>query len=154
MAESISGGAAVSDKKPDEYRLPTTVYPRHYDLAFKTDLSTSPPTFGGEGLISLDILADTKDITFNLHPSLKVTHIALQATELKTAATVQIPVSALTVDEDQERGRVDLSNVPGGSLKQGSKVKLFLRWESELGGNMVGYYKSDGDKDEAGNTPM
>lgn len=154
MSEPIAGGAAQTPKSPDEYRLPTNVYPRHYDLAFKTDLSSNPPTFSGEALISLDVTADSPSITFNLHPSLNVTHIGLQASELKTAATVQIPMSALSIDKDQERGKVDLSSVPGGALKQGSKAKLFFRWEGELRGNMVGYYKSDGDPDESGKKPM
>jgi aminopeptidase 2 len=44
--------------------------------------------------------------------------------------------------------------VPGGKLAAGTKAKLFFRWEAELGGNMVGYYKSDGDADDNGKKPM
>lgn len=39
--------------------------------------------------------------------------------------------------------------VPGGMLKKDAKdVKLFMRFEGELLGSMMGYYKSEGDLDE------
>jgi aminopeptidase 2 len=138
-----------------DYRLPTNVRPIHYDLALKTDLSSSPPSFGGEALIDLEVTEDSTAITFNIHESLTVTHVAIAAAELKTTAAVQIPPSAITHDAKQERSVVDLAAMPGGKLLAGSKVKLFVRWESNLGDNMVGYYISKGDVDEAtGKKPM
>lgn len=154
MSTAVSGGAAASSQKADEYRLPTDVVPTHYDLAFKTDLESSPPTFLGEALIDLDVRQDTKQIVFNLHPDLKVTNIGIKTLDQKTSTSVQIPVSALTFDKEQERGKVDVSSLPGGGLKTGSKTQLFLRWEAELGNNMMGYYKSEGDPDENGKKPM
>lgn len=106
-------------------------------------------------MIDLDILEDSTSLVFNIHESLNVTNVALTSTELKTTAAVHIPKSAVSHDTKQERTKIDLQSLPGGGLKQGSKVKLFVRWESPLGDNMVGYYKSDGDLDEAtGKKPM
>lgn len=152
MADTILGGASSTDKGT-EYRLPTDVYPRHYELAFKTDLEASSPTFSGEALISIDVLNDTKALVFNHHDALKVTHLAIASTELKTTAAVQLPIKAFSLDKEQERGTIDLSSLPDGGLKAGSKVKLFMRWESDLGRNMVGYYESIGDEDKNGKKP-
>lgn len=174
MSEPRSGGVvAESGAKPEDYRLPTDVYPKvrhgrscriilcfcssckfslvqHYDVAIKTNLHTSPPTFSGEVLVHLDVKADTSKITFNVHPSLKVSHLAISSTELKSTAAVVLPTSALSVNEEQERGVVDLASLPDGGLKAGASAKLWLRFDGELKGNMVGYYKSEGDADEAG----
>lgn len=119
-------------------------------------MHTSPPTFSGEGLIELDVLEDTKTLTFNLHPTLNITHLAISSSDLKSSSAVQIPVDTLTHDKDQERCIVDLSNLPNGSLRSGSKgVKLWTRFEAELGGSMAGYYKSEGDlSEETGKKPM
>lgn len=153
MSSAVSGGAASSTQS-DEYRLPTDVVPTHYELAFKTDLESKPPSFLGEAMIDLDIKKDVKQIVFNLNPDLKVTNIAIKNLDQKTSTSLQIPLSALSVDKDQERGKVDVSSLPGGGLTGGSKAKLFLRWEAELGDNMMGYYKSEGDADANGKKPM
>lgn len=90
---SVLGGvsaAASGVSKTDEYRLPTNVVPTHYDLAFKTDLASSPPTFAGEALIDLEVKEDSSSLTFNIHESLKITHLAISAAELKTSAAVHI----------------------------------------------------------------
>lgn len=146
----IVGGAKSTGEKPVDYRLPTSVFPTHYELAFKTDLSAKKPYFSGEALIDLDVKENTKKLVFNVHPSVKVTNIAISTLEAKTQAAVHIPLKAYSTDEDQERGTVDLSSLPGGELKSGTKAKLFLRWENELGGNMVGYYLSEAEADDQG----
>jgi aminopeptidase 2 len=62
----------------------------------------------------------------------------------------------LKIQKDAERGVLDLSELPGGGLKEGSKgVKVWFRFESELGGSMMGYYKSIGDPDsQTGEKPV
>lgn len=154
MSSAVSGGAASSPTKGDEYRLPTSVVPTHYELAFKTDLESKPPSFLGEAMIDLDVKEDVKQIVFNLNPDLKVTNIAIRNLDQKTSTALSIPLKALSVDKDQERGKIDVSSLPGGGLSAGSKAKLFLRWEAELGDNMMGYYKSEGDADANGKKPL
>lgn len=148
---SVAGGAS-SVTPSSEYRLPTNVVPRHYDLAFKTDLDNQ--RFSGEALIDLDVAETSKNIVFNLEESCQITHISIGTTEAKSSAAVRIPLSALAHDKKQERTTVDLAALPGGQVVGGSKIKLFVRWEAPLGDNMVGYYKSDGDADENGKKPM
>lgn len=102
------------------------------------------------------MLDDTNTLTFNLHPTLKITHLSVSSADLKSSSAVQVPVDALKHDKEQERCVVDLSSLPGGALRSGSKgVKLWTRFEAELGGSMAGYYKSEGDLDEeTGKKPM
>jgi aminopeptidase 2 len=115
----------------------------------KTDLSTTPPSYSGEVLVNLDVTTDITSLVFNLHPSLIVTHLAISSSDLKTMSSLVLPLSQLSVDEKQERATVDLSSLPGGGLRAGGKgVKLFVRFEAELGVSMAGYYKSEGDPDE------
>ena len=81
---------------------------------------------------------------------LKVTHMAITTSDLKSTSSLVLPSSALTVDEEKDRGIIDLKSLPGGGLKAGQKdAKVWFRFESELAGNMVGYYLSEGDEDEA-----
>lgn len=93
---------------------------------------------------------------FNLHKPLKVTHLALKSSDLKSTSSIVLPLEKLSVDEAQQRGSVSLDHVPGGILKKGTEgVKLFFRFEGELSGDMIGYYKSEGDLDEkTGKKPM
>jgi hypothetical protein len=140
---------------PPSYPSIKLIHHQHYDLAFKTDLSTSPPTFSGEALIHLDIHESTSTLTFNVHHTLKITHIAITTSELKSTSTHVLDLSKLKIDKDKERGSVDLGELPGGWLKEGSKGKIWFRFESELSGNMMGYYKSVGDTDsETGIKPV
>lgn len=122
---------------------------QHYDIAVKTDLLSSPPTFSGESIVTLDVSSDTSTLVFNTHKSLKISHIAIATNDIKTSSTLVIPLDQLSYDEEQERGKLDLSKLPGGGLKAGSKgVKVWMKFDAELQGNMVGYYKSEGSTDE------
>lgn len=61
----------------------------------------------------------------------------------------------MSVLEEEERGLVDLKSLPGGGLKAGTKgVKVWFRFEAELSGNMMGYYKSEGDREVEGKKPL
>lgn len=127
---------------PDSaYRLPTAVRPTHYELAIRTDLASSPPSFSGEVTISLEAVEDTKEVVFHAHPELKVSHVALEGHG-------ELALSSLSSDEEKERVSVDVASA--GGLKAGDKKKLFIRYEAELNGNMMGYYRSNSDPDESG----
>jgi len=156
MSEPMSGGAQSKPSENDgEYRLPTSVTPVHYDLAYKTDLSSSPPSFSGEALVHLDINSQTSKVTFNVHHSLNITHIAVSTSELKSTSNHVLDLAKLKIDKEKERGTIDLGELPGGGLKADSKAKIWFRFESELGGSMMGYYKSIGDPDsETGVKPV
>lgn len=119
-------------------------------------MKSSPPKYSGEALISLDVHSDINELVFNVYPSLEITHIAITSSDLKTKSAVVLDASTLSRDKDQERGKLNLSTLPGGGLKAGSNgVKVFFRFEAELKGNMFGYYKSEGDLDEeTGKKPM
>nr|ODN86532.1 hypothetical protein L203_04234 [Cryptococcus depauperatus CBS 7841] len=128
------GGSGLVSQQ-DGYRLPNSVYPNHYDLAIKTDLLSSPPTFSGE--------------------TLSITDIAISTSDLKTTSSVVIPKEVLELDEELEMGTIPLEKILGGGLKENQKdVKIFFRFEAELKGAMHGYYRSQGDADENGKKPM
>ncbi|CAK9784200.1 hypothetical protein CC85DRAFT_324940 [Cutaneotrichosporon oleaginosum] len=121
-----------------DYRLPTSVRPTHYELAVRTDLAAL--RYEAEVIISLEVLEDTPTIVFHMHPSLSVTHLALNA-----GSTQELALSALHTDADKERATVKLAE----PLKKGA-AKLAVRYEAELNGNMMGYYRSNSDPDENG----
>jgi aminopeptidase 2 len=123
-------------------------HPQHYTLAIKTDLQSL--RYAGELLIDLSIKSDTSKLTFNVHPSVKITHLAISSAELKSTSSLALPLSDLSVDDEQERGTIKLDKVPGGGLKAGGEAKVWMRFEAELGGSMAGYYKSEGDLDAQG----
>jgi aminopeptidase 2 len=129
-------------------RLPTNIYPTHYDIIIKTDLAADPPIFLAEAVISLEASSDDKEVTFNVDPSIKITHLALES----NGSTVSsLDVSTIDVDKEWQTATVDLSSV--GGIKAG-EAKLFVRWEAPLGTNMMGYYKSVGTPDENGKRPV
>jgi len=118
-------------------------------VVIRTDLKSSPPSYAGEVLVTLDVNESTDSIHFHAGKNLSITHIALSSSDLKTTSSQLIPLSAISFDEDSERATLDLKEVGGGGLKEGQKgVKLWFRFEAELEKSMHGYYKSEGDVDE------
>ncbi|KEP46602.1 putative AAP1-alanine/arginine aminopeptidase, partial [Rhizoctonia solani 123E] len=119
----------------DEYRLPTSVRPTHYDLTIQTDLDSL--VFKGYISIDLDVLEETTNITFNslnlvLHEdSLTVSSDAHKTEQAQAARLVD-------VDTKKERVSVKLST----PLPKGSKAKLRIGYEAKLTGSMKGYYHS------------
>ncbi|OWZ56597.1 aminopeptidase 2 [Cryptococcus neoformans] len=151
---SVLGGAVAAGAQ-DDYRLPTSVYPNHYDIVIKTDLLSSPPTFSGEALITLDVNSSTSELVFHLNKELSITNIAISTSDLKTTSSLVIPKEELKLDEEKERATISLDKLPGGGLKEGTKdVKVFFKFESELHASMFGYYRSEGDADENGKKPI
>lgn len=117
-------------------------------MVIRTDLKTSPPSYAGESIVTLDVLESTSSLIFHAGKNLSITHLAISSSDLKTTTSQIIPLSAVSYDEASERVTVDLKEV-GGGLKDGSKgVKVWFRFESELEKSMAGYYKSEGDLDE------
>ncbi|WRT67329.1 uncharacterized protein IL334_004299 [Kwoniella shivajii] len=154
MSNAIPGGA-TSAPEQEGHRLPTNVYPSLYEIAVKTDLIASPPTFSGEAFIHIDINEDSPSISFHLHDTLTVTHLAISSSDLKTTSNLTLPLSSLKHNKENDVATLDLSSLPGGGLKQGQKsTKLFVRFEAELKSAMHGYYRSEGDSDENGKKPI
>ncbi|EUC67135.1 leucyl aminopeptidase [Rhizoctonia solani AG-3 Rhs1AP] len=122
-------------KSRAEYRLPINVRPTHYDLTIQTDLEAL--TFKGFVIVDLDIVDETKTITFNsseliLHEEgLTVTSDALKTEQTQT-------VKLTGVDQKSERASVQLAT----ALPKGSKAKLRVGYEGKLTGSMLGYYYS------------
>lgn len=112
-------------------------------------MKTSPPTYAGETVVTLDVHTSTSTLEFHAGKNLSITHIAISSSDLKTTSAQLIPLSALAFDSTSERATLDLSEIAGGGLKQGQKgVRLWFRFEAELEKSMHGYYKSEGDLDE------
>ena len=115
----------------------------------KTDLAASPPSYSGELIVTLDVKQDTSAVVFNVSKNLKISHLAITTSDLKSTSSVTLSESDLSLDEEKDRGTINLKSLPGGGLKAGQKdVKIWFRFDSILAGNMVGYYLSEGDKDE------
>nr|ODN87859.1 hypothetical protein L203_03061 [Cryptococcus depauperatus CBS 7841] len=109
-------GGAVPVSQHEGYRLPNSVYPSHYDLAIKTDLLSSPPTFSGEAIISLDIKEDISSLVFHLDKTLSITDIAISTSDLKTTSSVVVPKEVLELDEELEMGTIPLEKILGLKL--------------------------------------
>ena len=115
----------------------------------KTDLAASPPSYSGELIVTLDVKQDTSAVVFNVSKNLKISHLAITTSDLKSTSSVTLSESDLSLDDEKDRGTINLKSLPGGGLKAGQKdVKIWFRFDSILAGNMVGYYLSEGDKDE------
>ena len=106
-------------------------------------------------MISLDVHSDTSELEFNLHPTLKLSHMVISSSDMKSTASQVLPSSTLSTNEEQERAIINLASLPGGGLKRGSKdVKVWFRFGADLVGGMSGYYKSEGDVDDEGKMPL
>lgn len=124
-------------------------------MVIRTDLYSSPPSYAGESLVTLDIKETTSTLVFHAGKNVSITHLAISSSDLKTTSTQLVPLSALSYDEVSERATIDLKQVGGGELREGSKgVKVWFRFEAELEKSMHGYYKSEGDADETGKKPV
>lgn len=145
----MSGAAPTASLSPDEVFLPRTALPTHYDVVVKTDLTSSPPAYSGEMLVTLDVHEDTHQLVFNVHEAVNITHIAASSSDLKTSSAVVLPLEALEKQPKTARGVLDLKSLPGGGFKAGTKgAQVWFRFESPLARDMMGYYLSEADVDE------
>ncbi|KXN92312.1 Aminopeptidase 1 [Leucoagaricus sp. SymC.cos] len=120
----------------DEYRLPTNVKPRHYDITVKTDLEAL--TF--ESFVRVDL--DIKDPTIRIvmHSSgLDLRKASLYSYALES----EQDLVQYDIDTTSERLAYTLPK----SLPAGSKAMLKISFRGELGESIRGYYKSSYQKD-------
>ncbi|KXN83489.1 Aminopeptidase 2, mitochondrial [Leucoagaricus sp. SymC.cos] len=120
----------------DEYRLPTTVKPTHYDVTIKTDLENH--TFEGSVQIDLNVKKPTSRIVLNTS-DLDLGKASLYSDTLKAEQVL----GEQTFDKTSERVAYNL----GSTLPAGSKASLKVYFKGELTGSMMGYYKSTYEKD-------
>ncbi|EAU88167.2 leucyl aminopeptidase [Coprinopsis cinerea okayama7 len=116
---------------PSQYRLPTSVKPKHYDVVIKTDLEAL--SFDGVVKVDLDIVEETSSITLN-SATLDLGKVSVYSDASKAT---QEPTGH-SLDKVQERISFQLAN----PLPAGSKAELKIAFSGELTGSMMGYYKS------------
>src|SRR6266508_3840578 len=118
-----------------DYRLPTTVVPRRYDLRLEPDLATA--TFAGEAVITVDVETTLTEIVLNA--------AELQIQSASVARNGGVPIhGSLTLDEAAERARL----VFPAAIAPG-EWRLMLRFTGVLNDRLHGFYRST-YKDAAG----
>ncbi|TFK46426.1 leucyl aminopeptidase [Heliocybe sulcata] len=129
----LSSGVAAGELgvNSEDYRLPTNVKPKHYDLTIRTDLEKH--TFDGFVAVDLDVLKETSTIVLNTS-QLKLGEASVYSDALKTE---QIQ-SSTHVDAKTERVTITF----GSALPAGTKAKLRIGFTGELDTSMAGYYRS------------
>ncbi|KAF5386438.1 hypothetical protein D9757_005908 [Collybiopsis confluens] len=115
-----------------DYRLPTNVSPSHYTLAILTDLAQHK--FRGTVEIDLKVNEDTSTIVLN-SANLQLADASVTITQAGPGEAF-VPVSQ-SVDAISERATF----VFPSTFKAGSALQLFIAFEGELSGNLVGYYE-------------
>lgn len=140
MCAPPSASAAGSAEPVQDSRLSRDILPKHYDLGIKTDLQKL--TFQGKVEIELDIVnnpSSTNTITLNAAPQLQILNAVLSSSSLKTSSSIL--ASEITFDKKLERITVHFHD-DAVKLQAGQSYKLGLRFQGELEGSMMGYYKS------------
>src|SRR6266508_2844455 len=118
-----------------DYRLPTTVVPRRYDLRLEPDLATA--TFAGEAVITVDVETTLTEIVLNA--------AELQIQSASVARNGGVPIhGSITLDEAAERARL----VFPAAIAPG-EWRLMLRFTGVLNDRLHGFYRST-YKDAAG----
>ncbi|KAG6866087.1 hypothetical protein C0991_008839 [Blastosporella zonata] len=124
-------GPSAASKSDDQYRLPTNVKPKHYDVTIKTDLEKLE--FEGFVQVSLAIHRNTTSVTLNT-TALELGKASIYSDALKTE---QEP-SGTSLDKDAERITYEFPT----ALPAGSTAHLKIGFSGKLAGSMTGYYKS------------
>ncbi|KAG6832426.1 hypothetical protein H0H87_001586 [Tephrocybe sp. NHM501043] len=123
-------GSSVK-KQDDQYRLPTDVKPKHYDVTIKTDLGRLE--FEGFVKIRLDVHRTTSSVTLNT-TALELGKASIYSDALKSE---QEP-SEVTIVKESERVTYQFPTaLPGGST-----AHLKIGFSGKLLGSMTGYYKA------------
>ncbi|KZT24123.1 leucyl aminopeptidase [Neolentinus lepideus HHB14362 ss-1] len=126
-----AGVATKSAANAEDYRLPTNVKPKHYDVTIRTDLEKL--AFDGFVSVDLDVVKETSVIVLNT-AHLKLGEASVYSEALKTE---QIQSSS-EVDTTSERVSIKF----GSALPAASKARLRIGFTGELDGSMAGYYRS------------
>ncbi|KAI0086651.1 peptidase family M1-domain-containing protein [Irpex rosettiformis] len=128
----MAGGPTETTKPAEEYRLPTGVKAKHYDLTIRTDLEKL--RFDGYVVAHLDVLEETSKIVFN-SSKLTLGRARLSSAALKEEVTVD--ATSFEIDGASERVTIQLP----GALSAGTQLALKVDFEGELTGSMLGYYR-------------
>ncbi|KAF7322818.1 Aminopeptidase [Mycena chlorophos] len=114
------------------YRLPTNVSPRHYDVAFYTDIDPkSESRFGGFVNVEVDVNEATSVVELNS------SQLTLGDATISSGGETQ-QQSAQSVDTEQQRVQFTFPK----ALAAGSKAILSVPFEGILRNSMTGYYLS------------
>jgi len=118
-----------------DYRLPTSVVPKRYDLRLEPDLATA--TFSGEAVITVEVETTLSEIVLN------AAELLIQSASVARESGVPIH-GAITLDEAAERARL----VFPAAIAPG-EWRLTLRFTGVLNDRLHGFYRST-YKDAAG----
>src|SRR5260370_1603039 len=118
-----------------DYRLPTTVVPKRYDLRLEPDLAAA--TFAGEAVITVEVETTLTEIVVN------AAELAIQSVSIAREGGVPIHGS-ITLDEAAERARF----VFPAAIAPG-EWRLTVRFTGVLNDRLHGFYRST-YKDQAG----
>ncbi|SCV72292.1 BQ2448_4986 [Microbotryum intermedium] len=110
--------------------------PSHYDLVIKTDLKNF--TFSGTAEITIDVRHEVPSIVLYVAEPVQIRHAVLWQASLNGASSKRL---ATNFKLDAKRERVEIV-FAGGNIAPG-RVRLGLRWESQLTDSLQGYYRSD-----------
>ncbi|KAJ4000685.1 leucyl aminopeptidase [Lentinula boryana] len=113
-----------------DYRLPTDVFPIHYDLTLLTNLGQHK--FYGAVEIDLKVNADTSKIVLN------VAELALSDVSVTIVGREEafVPVSQSIDSIDQRATFIYPCTFTSGSL-----LKLLIAFQGKLTGSLIGYYE-------------
>ncbi|KAJ2995303.1 hypothetical protein NUW54_g7413 [Trametes sanguinea] len=127
----------LTDSTPSiDYRLPTDVVPKHYNLTVHTDLGNA--TFDGVVRTDLHIVRGTSKIVFNTL-DLELGEITLQ---LQGHEDV-LHESKREFDRVAARGIITFPK----TLPAGTNARLTITFEGKLTSSLSGYYRCVGDAD-------
>ncbi|MEO7836793.1 MAG: M1 family metallopeptidase, partial [Acidimicrobiales bacterium] len=116
----------MTDTEQD-YRLPRTVIPRHYELTVAPDLADF--TFGGVETVTVEIHEAVREIVLNA-AELRISSASLSSGDLTIAATVSL-------DEDRERAVIALSQ-----QAEPGQWQLTMSFTGILNDKLAGFYRS------------
>ncbi|TFK74328.1 leucyl aminopeptidase [Pluteus cervinus] len=126
----------MTTTSPDQFRLPTSVKPLHYDVTIRTDLEKL--VFDGFVKISLEVKEETSKIVLNSAGlELGRASIYSEALGLNQVQTSQ------SYEPVQQRLTLEFPT----KLPAGTNAELRLGFSSTLSGSMNGYYKSAWEQD-------
>src|SRR6266571_4596982 len=111
-----------------DYRLPTTVVPKRYDLRLEPDLAAA--TFAGEAVITVEVETTLTEIVLN------AAELAIQSVSIAREGGVPIHGS-ITLDEAAERARF----VFPAAIAPG-EWRLTVRYTGVLNDRLHGFYRS------------
>ena len=120
---------ATTDIAADQYRLPRTVVPIHYDLLLEPDLERF--TFTGTSATSIDITEATNTIVLN------AIELSIDRAWLTNDTGTHIDADAILLDEDTERLTIELV-----ALASVGRWTLHCEFTGLLNDKLHGFYRS------------